>query len=322
MRSTASTDLLPLGRILIQLGDLSLANKYSTLQRKLLAMDDMSRFQYAVLASLLLHAIVLFGVTIRLPDIPRLDSGAPPLEVVLVNAKSPSRPHRADALAQQNLDGGGNTDVDRRAKSPLPVARNDRQTTQLTMESRRVKQLEQEAKQLLTQINVQAKVETAATQPEPQAETKIAPNAADIMNKSLEIARLEAQISKDWDSYQKRPRRRFIGARAQEYRFARYIEDWRQKVERIGTLNFPQAARDQKIYGNLQLTVSIKADGTVDRVEINRSSGQKILDEAALRIVELAGPYAVFPFDIARDTDILSITRTWTFTRADQLSTE
>ncbi len=285
-------------------------------------MDDTSRFQYAVLASLVLHAIVLFGVTIRPPDLSKLDSLAPPLEVVLVNARSTSRPHQADALAQQNLEGGGNTDLERRAKSPLPVTRDDKQTHEVTMEARRVRQLEQEAKQLMTQLKSQTKVETAAPQPQSQTESAVAPNAADIMNRSLEIARLEAQISKDWDAYQKRPRRRFLGARVQEYRFARYIEDWRQKVERIGTLNYPPAAREQRIYGSLQLTVSIKADGTVDNVEVNRSSGQKVLDEAALRIVHLGAPYAAFPPDISRDTDILSITRVWTFTRSDQLFTE
>jgi protein TonB len=150
----------------------------------------------------------------------------------------------------------------------------------------------------------------------------VAPSAADIMSRSLEIVRLEAQIDKQLDAYQKRPRRKFVGARTQEYRFARYIDDWRLKVERVGTLNYPQAARDQKIYGSLRLTVSIKADGSVDAIEINHSSGQKILDEAALRIVQLAAPYAAFPSDISKDTDILSITRTWTFTRSDQLFTE
>ena len=322
MSFTNSTRLSPFGRSLILLDHLPLADKFRALQRTLLALDDMSRFQYAVLASIVLHAIVLFGVTIRPPDLSKLDGIAPALEVVLVNAKSATRPDKADALAQHNLDGGGNTDLDRRAKSPLPVTRNDKQTTELTMESRRVQQLERDAKKLLTQIKSEAKVETAATQPEPQTETRVAPNAADIMSKSLEIARLEAQISKDWDAYQKRPRRRFLGARTQEYRFARYIEDWRQKIERIGTLNYPEAAKNQKIYGSLQLTVSIKADGNVENVEINRSSGQKVLDEAALRIVQLAAPYAAFPADIAKDTDILSITRTWTFTRSDQLSTE
>lgn len=322
MSSIGSTRALPLGRSLNPLDHLPFADKLFALKRSLLALDDLSRFQYAVAASFVLHAIIIFGVTFRPPDLSKLDNAAPALEVVLVNSRSTARPLHADAIAQHNLDGGGNTDLDRRAKSPLPVTRNDKQTTELTMESKRVQQLEVEAKKLLTQIQSQAKVETAVAQPDPQAETRIAPNAADIMNKSLEIARLEAQISKDWDAYQKRPRRRFLGARTQEYRFARYIEDWRQKVERIGTFNYPEAAKNQKIYGSLQLTVSIKPDGTVDNIEINRSSGQKILDDAARRIVQLAAPYAAFPADISKDTDILSITRTWTFTRADQLSTE
>jgi protein TonB len=158
----------------------------------------------------------------------------------------------------------------------------------------------------------------AESQPEPVQ----TPSAVDIVNRSMELARLEAQIAKNWDSYQKRPRRKFIGARTQEFRFARYVEDWRNKIERIGTLNYPTAARDQRIFGTLQLTVAIRADGSVETVEINRPSGQKVLDEAALRIVGLAAPFAAFPPDIAQDTDILSITRTWSFTRSDQFQAE
>ena len=271
---------------------------------------------------MVLHAVVLFGITIRPPDLSTLNSIAPALEVVLVNAKSTRQPQQADALAQRSLDGGGNTDLDRRARSPLPVTRTDKQTSELTLESRRVEQLEREAQKLMTQAKSQTAIDTATTQPQPETETNVAPSAADIMSRSFEIARLEAQIDKQLDGYQKRPRRKFLGARTQEYRFARYIDDWRLKVERVGTLNYPQAARDQKIYGSLRLTVSIKADGSVDAIEINHSSGQQILDQAALRIVQLAAPYAAFPSDISKDTDILSITRTWTFTRSDQLLTE
>ncbi|MBI2224765.1 MAG: energy transducer TonB, partial [Betaproteobacteria bacterium] len=216
---------------MVQLHSLPFAAKFSALQRRLLAMDDMSRFQYAVLASVVLHAAVMFGISIRPPDLSKLNFVAPPLEVVLVNAKTASRPLQADALAQRNLDGGGNTDAARRAKSPLPVTRRDRQTSEPALESQRLQQLEREAQKLLTQVKSQATVESAATQPQPQTETRVAaPNVADIMNKSIQIARLEAQIDKDMDSYQKRPRRRFVGARTQEYRFARYIEDWRIKV--------------------------------------------------------------------------------------------
>ena len=143
-----------------------------------------------------------------------------------------------------------------------------------------------------------------------------------MMQRTREAMRLEAQIAKDMEAYQKRPKRRFVGARAEEYRFARYVEDWRLKVERIGNLNYPQAARDRKLYGSLLLTVSIRADGTLEAVEVNRSSGQRILDAAAVKIVEMSAPYAPFPPDIRRDTDILHITRTWTFAKGDELTSQ
>ena len=94
------------------------------------------------------------------------------------------------------------------------------------------------------------------------------------MQRTLEAMKLEAQIAKDMETYQKRPKRKFVGARAEEYRFARYVEDWRLKVERVGNLNYPAAARDQHLYGSLLLTVSIKSDGNVENIEINRSSGK------------------------------------------------
>ena len=299
-----------------------LERRFTALDRRYAALDVSSRMQVAVLLSLLVHAIVIFGVTFKMPDFSKFSNLAQPLEVVLVNTQSTARPPSADALAQHNLDGGGNTDADRRARSPLPVTHQDKQAAELTMAAKRVEQLEREARQLMTQSRSQAKVASAPSRPQPQTETHAPPNAADLMQRGLEIARLEAQIGKKWDDNQKRPRRRFIGARTQEFRFARYIEDWRLKIERVGELNYPQAARDQKIYGSLVVTVSIKADGALEKIEINRSSGQKILDEAALRIVRLAAPFAPFADDIARDTDILSITRTWTFTRSDRLLAE
>ncbi len=299
--------------------------RFAALDRRYAALDMSSRMQVAVLVSILIHVIVLFGITFKMPDPSKFNNLAQPLEVVLVNTKSATKPLKADALAQHNLDGGGNTDADRRAKSPLPVTRNDKRAAELSAAAKRVEQLEQESRQLMTQAKSQAKVVSAPPpqpEPQPQSDARILPNATDLMQRSLEIARLEAQISKDWDEYQKRPRRRFVGARTQEFRFARYIEDWRHKVERVGELNYPQTARDQKLYGTLVVTVSIKADGALDKIEINRPSGHKVLDEAALRIVRLAAPFAPFSAEIAKDTDILSITRTWTFTRSDQLVTE
>jgi protein TonB len=293
----------------------------NALDRRMTALGKHGRMKVAVSVSVFLHALVIVGVSFTLPDLPKLDV-PPPLEVTLVNAKSQTRPQKADALAQANLDGGGNTEAKRRARSPLPVPIEDKQGAQLSLAQKRVEQLEREAKQLMTQSRSQTTVAPRLQAQEPRDEPQIAPSASDIMSRGMEIARLEAQIAREWENYQQRPRRRFIGARTQEFRFARYIEDWRAKVERVGELNYPQAARNQKIYGEMVVTVSIKSDGSLDRVEINRPSGHRILDAAALRIVQLSAPFAPFPADIARDTDILNITRIWFFTRSDQFVAE
>lgn len=277
------------------------------------------RLGLALLASLVLHAALLFGVSFKVPDWKKSKDFGSALEVVLVNSKSAAKPLQADALAQANLDGGGNTDADRRAKSPLPVVKQEQAEAEVTRKAQQVQHLEQQARALMTQVKARQSVETSPTSAPNAIKAVPVPDTADLVLRSLEAARLEAQISRDWDSYQKRPKRKFVGARTQDYRYARYVEDWRIKVERVGNLNYPEAAKQQKLYGSLRLTVSIRADGTVDSVEINESSGHKLLDAAAVRIVQLAAPYAPLPEDIRKDTDILSITRTWTFTRADQL---
>ena len=268
--------------------------------------------------SVALHIFVLFGISLVLPDPRNVANFTQPLQVVLVNSKSKSRPTKADALAQANMDGGGNTEEDRQAKSPLPTIRDDRQFTP-EQRTKRISELEAETKRILTRLESNYTVE----QPEVKKQkSSSANNGNDLEQKALEMARLEAQINKNWDDYQKMPRRKFIGARTHEYRFAQYIEDWRVKVERIGNLNYPEQARQQKVYGSLTLSVSIRADGTVESVEVSKSSGQRILDAAAMRIVKLAAPYSPLPPNITRDTDILTITRTWTFTSSDRLESE
>ena len=300
----------------------ALERRFAVLDSRYGALAVKTRLQFALLFSIAIHLLVIAGVTFTMPDKDLLKNLQQPLEVVLVNAKSTTKPQQPDALAQANLDGGGNTDAKRRAKSPFPVAQEDKQAAEPALAAQQAEQIENEARKLLAVTKPQAPAETALPQPQPTTEAPVTPNAMDLMQRSLEIARLEAQISRDWDNYQKRPRRRFIGARTQEFRFARYIEDWRLKIERVGELNYPQAARDQKLYGSLLVTVSIKADGSLEKIEINRSSGKKILDDAAVNIVRLASPFAPFSADISQDTDILSITRTWTFTRSDQLVTD
>ncbi|MDZ4202487.1 MAG: energy transducer TonB [Gallionella sp.] len=271
----------------------------------------------AMAFSLAFHAFALFGVALVMPDPRNAASFAQPLQVVLVNSKSRSRPLQADALAQANLDGGGNTTEDRKASTPLPTISDDQQFSPEQV-AKRVADLEQESKRMLTKI----RSDYTVARPDVKKQSDNSSSGDDLVQKSLEIARLEAQINKNFDAYQKLPRRKFIGARTQEYRFAQYIEDWRVKVERIGNLNYPEEARRQHLFGKLQLSVSIRSDGSIETVEVSRSSGHRILDAAAMRIVKLASPYSPLPPDITRDTDILTIVRTWTFTSSDRLESE
>ncbi len=281
------------------------------------------RLLVAMIVSILLHGTVLFGLTFQFSK-PNFDRITTSIEVVLVNAKTPTEPAKTELLAQENLDNGGNTDDNRRAKTPFPVLPRNKPIIDDIAAQKKVKQLEKEAKQLMTAVKDKKQIEQNNTQKTDSDNEPIAPDTADMLLRSLDIARLQAQIDQDHDSYQKRPKRKFVGARTKEYRFARYVEDWRIKVERIGNLNYPEAARKGKLYGNLQLTVSIRADGALESIEINRPSGEKILDEAAVNIVKLAGKngFAPFPPDIRHDTDILHITRTWVFAPSDTLMSQ
>jgi protein TonB len=271
-------------------------------------------------ASVLLHA-VLMTIHFSFPDALRWQSASQPLEVVLVNAKTREKPSRARALAQSNLDGGGNTEERRRATSPLPVTNPHDPGRDLAETQRRQQELEAQQRRLLAlNRELGAKVPAQARR-EASEEASPQDSGRDIADRSLAMLQLQAQIARQTQAYQERPRKRFLGASTKEYRFAQYEEEWRAKIERIGTLNYPAEARG-KLYGTLQLTVTIRPDGQVDSIELNRSSGLKILDAAARHIVELSAPFAAFPADIRKDTDLLVITRTWFFAQGDKIWTE
>lgn len=179
-----------------------------------------------------------------------------------------------------------------------------------------VQQLEQEQKKLLATLQESLQVRAVPVK-DTSAEQSQTGSADEETNQQL--ARAQAEISKQISDYQKRPRKHHFMPSASEYRYARYVEDWRARVERIGNENYPNDARG-RFYGALRMTVAIRKDGSVVDTSIEQSSGSQILDRAARRIVQLAGPYPPFPPEIARDTDILEITRTWIFTN-DQLNT-
>lgn len=159
---------------------------------------------------------------------------------------------------------------------------------------------------------------TAETEPEQVARTeptppRPTPSAAALISSSQKIAALNAEIRRKMQAQAERPRRKFISASTKEYKYASYMEAWRAKVERVGNLNYPEEARKRGLTGSLILDVALRPDGAVDQITVRRSSGNKILDDAAIRIVELSAPFAPLPDNIRAETDILHITRTWQF---------
>lgn len=277
--------------------------------------DD--RFSQAVIISAIVHVALIFGLQFQAAN-PNLFDQKLPIEVVLVNMQTQDKPLKPEVLAQVNLEGGGSVEAERQRTSPLPLAEH------WSIESAPAQRPETRQAEIQPKP-VQQQARSSYSLPTPQPESSPEPSVAepaplDLAQRALEMARLAARIDKSWEEYQKRPRRLHEAPPALAYPFARYIEDWRLKVERYGNTNYPEVARRNQLYGSLVLTVEIKSDGSVLSAEVDRSSGSKLLDAAALKIVENAGPYAPFPLELRKHADIIPITRTFTFTREDQLT--
>ena len=256
--------------------------------------------------SLAVHALAL-AVRFVNPDLLRMRSTDPALEIILVNARSQARPSQPEAYAQANLDGGGANDAGRRS-SPLPNLMQQREGEALEKAQARAEQARQQPQKLALPDGSDLTVSNAVRQA--PAETPLGGTA----DSNLDVlARMQAEISRRISDYQKRPRRHHFMPSTSEYRYARYVEDWRAWVERIGNEHYPEEARG-RLYGALRMTVVIGADGRLVQAVIDEPSGSAVLDRAARHIVKLAAPFPPFPPEIARDTDMLEITRTWTFT--------
>ena len=268
----------------------------------------------ALTVSIGLH-ITALAIRFVDPEFFRVRSTDPPVEIILVNAKSASAPGQVEALAQNNLDGGGANDDGRRT-SPLPNSFEMRDGDSLESARKKVQQLEDEQKRLLATLTESLQVRSV---PHKDVSAQQPQSGNTDEEAAQQLARAQAEIAKQISDYQKRPRKHHFMPSASEYRYARYVEDWRARVEKVGNENYPNDARG-RFYGALRMTVAIRKDGSVADALIEQSSGSQVLDRAARRIVQLAGPYPPFPPEVARDTDILEITRTWIFTN-DQLAT-
>lgn len=265
------------------------------------------------LMALGLHAVVLLGLGFVL-DFKPLTHPLQTLDVVLVNWRSETAPEEADFLAQASQQGGGeSTKASRPSQEntgalPGPAAGEDaldqqEQVSSIADAARELLLIEVEDAGVTQQI-------TAIEQPE-----RLLPSAATLMQESMTMAKLQPGIQRNRESRSKLPRRKWISANTKEYEYAAYSQAWVAKVERVGNINYPEAVRRKKLVGDLIMSVGINHDGSVESIDIRRSSGKLELDQAAIRIVRLAAPYSPLPDHIRASVDVLHITRTWRFSR-------
>jgi periplasmic protein TonB len=274
------------------------------------------RLGLALFTSILVHMVVILGITFSAPRI-RLP-GSESLEITLVQTRTDRAPTNPQFLAQSNQDGGGTSESRDIARSPLPVQEMSDQNSRMPLAKpepqRRVNSLN-DLIALLTGEEARRAVATREPHPE-KKEERITPERMGLPERNAreaERARLNAEINRNFQEFQAMPRHKYLNARTQEYKYAAYMDAWRAKVERVGNLNYPEQAKRQGIAGSLVLDVAIRPDGSLQDVQVLRSSGQRVLDDAARRIVTLAAPYAPLPPDMRADIDILHITRTWKF---------
>ena len=279
-------------------------------------------FTAALMLSTAVHAGAL-TLKFVAPDAPRLRPLETPLDVILVNAKHTSRPVKAEALAQANLDGGGEA-AKGRAKSFLTRSQVHQDGEQLSAAAARVQQLESEQKKLMRQLlDSPTRVNRDEVKPEHQPEPKPDQprvSGIELMASAQALLRKEAEIAKRIEDENARPKRGYVTPSTREVEYAMYFKQWAEKVERIGNINYPEAARGRSY--RLVMTVSVLADGQVEKIEIDRSSGTRALDDAARRIVRLGAPYGRFSTPMQARYGVLDLTMTWTFSRADELSVE
>ena len=267
--------------------------------------------------ALVMHALVIFGISFQ-----SLTKRTAPqtLEITIAQHKSAQAPVEADFLAQSNQEASGSLDEKIELSTTVKANFHDNLVRDVQLQTVSAASPPPAPKRLLTTRGESTfkSFETLAREHKERLEQEI----AKINNQRLqEIASLEAKLAEQKQIYAKRPRKRQLSAEAtKESNNARYVNDFRLKIERMGNVYYPPAARARNIYGEVRLLVAIRSNGKLEQVKILKSSGYGVLDEAALQSVRQAAPFQPFPAELRQDTDVLEIVRTWKFEKGSYYS--
>lgn len=265
-----------------------------------------NRLGLAIALSLAVHAVLL-AVRFVPPLTPLASPADSQLEVVLLNATNGVAPIKADVLAQVSSEAGGDRETGR-AKSPLPADARATDGDALIEQRARVEELEAQQRRLLALVPRPERALDAVGQADASGDT-----SAEARDEQIAIRRMQAQIDRNVEDYNKRPKRLTYGINALGVSYARYVDAWAARIERIGTERFPPEARGKQ-YDTLVVLAEIDKHGNVVDVRIPQKSKYPALNRAAREIVLAGQPYDRFTPEMAKSGDILQIVRTWSFT--------
>ncbi|MFT7218793.1 MAG: protein TonB [Candidatus Azotimanducaceae bacterium] len=278
------------------------------------------RLSFTLFLAVALHAAVILGVNFTfITSKPSTHT----MEVTLAQQRSKHTPDKADFLAQFSQVGSGALE-EKALMTTLTEAKFQDTEVRETSDDLPQQMAKQDAEKLQTVVTTTAssdkKVKLDQALTETVAEPREFESNKTLLTRALEIASLEARLDRQRQTYAKRPRiKRLTSLSTASSADAFYLNSWRRKIESVGNLNYPREARKSKLYGSLRLMVAVSPDGSLKEVEILESSGHKVLDDAAISIVRLAAPFAPFPDELRRTTDVLEIIRTWQFRKNSSL---
>ncbi|MEJ6517912.1 MAG: energy transducer TonB [Pseudomonadales bacterium] len=278
------------------------------------------RLGFTVFLALSVHAVIILGVTFTYLD---RKPSSHTMEVTLAQHRSQNAPEKADFLAQLNQLGSGTLTEKVLTTTPNNAEFHDtviRETSPTEQPASAPKVVAKQKPVVSSAAKLDRKTATENKSIDSISFETPVDGQKSLLQRSLEIASLEARLDKQRQIYAKRPRiKRLTSLSTASSTDAYYLNSWRRKIEKIGNLNYPAEARKNKLYGSLRVMVAILPDGSLKEVKLLESSGEPVLDEAAIRIVRLASPFAPFPDDLRQSTDVLEIIRTWQFRRNSSL---
>lgn len=278
------------------------------------------RFRFMIFLSACAHALLVLGVGFTyLTDA----NDEATIEVTLAQYRSQIQPDDADFIAQENQTGSGSQHEATVPSSPFLSDLNDADINEVrpAPEAQVLNETpEQPNLTALTSINAEQVIAQQRNAPE-QEEKQALSEQSSSEEISLAIASLQAQLDLQQQAFARQPRKYTLSsASARKSHEASYLDSWRRRVEAVGNINYPVQARQQQVYGNVRMLIALNASGQISETRIIQSSGESLLDQAAVDIVNLAAPFEPFPEELKAEADILEIVRTFRFHEGNTLS--